>query len=112
MFTLKHSVELYVPSYTQEHEKIKKVLIDSTVETVGTVLSSIFGGATVSTGKGFYDNKLLKKVQLEEVKIVRSYASKIDGKAKKQVIAMAQKIKDSMTQEAVMLVIDNHAMFV
>ena len=111
-FSLDSKVEIYLPTRTMTHDKIDPELVKNTRTDVGKKMSILFGGATVTTAMGFYENSTLDDCQLEDVEIVYSYANKLHPNAIREVIKIAESIKQLLEQESVMVVINGTALFV
>lgn len=109
MFTLKHSVALYVPS-TVNVDK----LIDNTqiVLSIAGQMAKEFGGAHLESkdSTGFYiaDNGALVA---ENTKVLRSFVDNVNS-AMGFMFNLAREICTELSQESVLVVIDNEAFFV
>jgi hypothetical protein len=110
--TLSHKVELYLPTRTMTHDEIDPEKLRTLREKIARQLSAMFGGCTVTPAIGFYDNKTLAALQLEDVEILCSYSATLTRAQAHEVIKLGELIKSELEQESVMFVIDQKALFV
>ena len=105
-FSLEHSLRLYVPS-TVEVNVDAETLQDIIVMQVMDRMADWFGGATSYKAEGAWKSPAAGLV-IEKVVIVESYASdEAVNQNMGNVIALCEKIKARMKQEAVALEYDN-----
>jgi hypothetical protein len=104
LFSLPHLIKVYVPSTMDVNQVADNAAM---VESVETVLSGWFGGATAIKGIGAWMSDALGLV-LEDVTIVQSFAAD-DSFASNipNVVRLCERIKSEMSQEAVALEVDS-----
>lgn len=109
---LSHKIELYLPTRTMTHDLIDETVLSTLREKLARQMSAMFGGCTVHEAVGFYDNKTLATLQLEDVEILCSYGKTLTRAQSHELIKLAEEIKATLAQESVMLGIDGKALFV
>lgn len=106
LFSLPHSVSIVVPSTKDVDTVLSEVEQSIVVDGVISGLSSLFGGATATKGRGGWISSETKLVT-EDVTVVESACTE---EALNQhiltVIKMCRTLKDSMTQESIALRVD------
>jgi hypothetical protein len=111
-FTLDSKIEFYLPTMTIHHEPIARETIEATRLRVASLMSSLFGGCTATNAVGFYENKALGTTQVESVEILYSYAKTLGSAEVSEVIKLAHHVRDTLQQEAIMIVINGTAVFI
>ena len=111
-FSLDSKVEIYLPSRTVNHDALAPTLLNDWRIQLGKKMAELFGGATITTAMGFYENSTLNACQLEDVQIIYSYSPKLEPKSIREVIKLAESMKVALEQESVMIVINGTALFV
>lgn len=109
MFTLEHTVALYVPSTVNVDVTIDNMQI---VLSIAAQMAKEFGGAHLESQNsvGFYiaDNGALVT---ESTKVLRSFVDNVEA-ATRFMFTLAGEICVELTQESVLVVIDGKAFFV
>ena len=111
-FSLDSKVEIYLPTRNVNHNALDENLIKSYRNSTGRKMSELFGGATITTAMGFYENSKLEACQLEDVEIIYSYTKRLQPESIRAVIKLAEELKVVLEQESVMVVINGTALFV
>lgn len=101
-----HSVSITIPSTVDIDNGASQEKIDVCVERVVKVFADVFGGATVTKADGAWFSAELHKVVYEPVVIVTSYHDGSVERAHSLAEAMAEVIRDDMSQECVAYTID------
>jgi len=95
------SVAILVPSTVNVSDKADEMTVDFVVQNVAGVLSDLFGGATVTRGRGFYRASSGAMVA-EDVTIVQAYGTAEDvERHSPRVWSLAVEVCRSMRQESV-----------
>lgn len=105
LFSLSHSVTIIVPSTIDANVKAHSGLIGQVQDTVKVELSSKFGGVTATSGSGGWVSDSLGYIS-EDVILIQSFFEKLDSEAEKTILGLAHYIKESMSQEAVSIILD------
>ena len=111
MFSLKHKVELFVPSRKMDGTNIDESTRTSVKRSLGALFASTFGGASVSEILGFFQHAS-GAMATEQVSVVWSFVADIDEETRAMLEAKASELKSTLAQESVMFTIDGEAFFV
>ena len=111
-FTLDSKIEFYLPTMTIDHTPIAPDLLADTRHRIASVLSKSFGGCTATNAVGFYENKALGTTQIAHVEILYAYANSIGDAEIESVLALAKEVRDTLEQEAIMIVVNGTAIFI
>lgn len=102
---LSHKVAVYVPSTEHESTNIGRAGHQARARSVARVLSTLYGGATVTDGQGSWINDDGDLIT-ESVKIVNSFTSEVSTKG---VLELAKGWCQDWTQDSVLVEIDGTA---
>jgi hypothetical protein len=107
VFSLDHSVKLYVPSTIDGDKPSPSDKIARAIDNVVESFSSWFGGATTNIAAGGWYSAELRKVIYEEIRIVNSFCT-IEALEEHytEVLALAQALKHEFSQEAISIECD------
>lgn len=107
IFSLDHSVKLYVPSTLDADKPAETEKVARAVDTVIESFSTWFGGATTNLAAGGWYSAELHKVIYEEIRIVNSFCT-LDALEEHyhEVLALAEALKSEFNQEAISLECD------
>lgn len=108
LYKLKESVAIYVPSTVNATEAVDS---KSMVGYVVSELTRLFGGTTTTKGQGSWMSDE-HGVILEDVTIVTACTEALTEEKAQKVLALAQYVREAMSQEAVSLVVNGTLMFV
>lgn len=111
MFSLKHKVELFVPSRKMDGTDIDESTRTSVKHSLGALFASTFGGASVSEILGFFKHAS-GAMATEQVSVVWSFVADIDDATRELLASKASELKSTLAQESVMFTIDGEAFFV
>lgn len=100
MVEMHHKVSIFVPSTMDVDKRTDN---SAFVDYAATELSRLYGGATATTGSGFWLSDICGLVK-EDVTIVFAYAADVGDT--EQIFRICDKIRDGMKQEAVSCEID------
>jgi hypothetical protein len=107
---LEHSVTVYVPSATREHNPIPFRKVQGAVDRIAEELTGVCGGATVTQGVGYWRSGD-GKVGRETVRMITSYTDDIE-EAARVAVRQAEWLREEFDQECVSLEVDNRLYFV
>jgi len=108
-FVLTHSVSIYVPSTKDANKTATQEEINAIVNHVASELSTINGGATITTGQGCWMSDTHGLI-IENVTIITSACLNLDKQ--ESFYDLALWVKNEMSQEAATLIIDSEYYFV
>jgi len=106
---LTHSVSIYVPSTKDANKTATQEEINAIVNHVASELSTINGGATITTGQGCWMSDTHGLI-IENVTIITSACLNLDKQ--ESFYDLALWVKNEMSQEAATLIIDSEYYFV
>jgi len=100
---MSESVTVYIPTTINVNQAV-----DTTewVHIVSRELSELFGGATITQGSGCWVSDTEGLVE-EKVIMVKSYCVQLTGELVQKVIELCQKMKITLSQEAISLEVNN-----
>lgn len=102
-------VEITIPSLYSDGSEIPAPVVDAATDTVAVSFTDVFGGATITEGRGYYRHSD-GRLAVEDVRIVKAYS--FDPVDVDSVRNTAQYLAWFLSQEAILLNVSGSVEFI
>lgn len=106
------SAAIYIPTTQDVDTPASQSAVDNAISEAATLMSLMYGGATVTTGDGAWYSDARQDIVKERVYIVKAAAMQITDEQIDKLVDFAEEIRERFNQEAVTLEINGDMHFI